>query len=108
MRETTVVLDSENALASGVTAAVADKYRLTKVRISTSLHHMISAIQNHNTVREDPILRNFGNLYDSIQGRTFHTEKCGYFFGVEVFNDGRLTGNTLVIESQPIPAGKLV
>jgi hypothetical protein len=108
MRETIVVLDSETALNTGVSTAIASKYYLTKARISSKLHHMIAMVNHHNTVREDPILLQFRNNYDPMMRKgILHTERCGTFFGVDVFLDDRLKNLTLALESEPIPADKL-
>jgi hypothetical protein len=108
MRETIVALDSETALNTGISTAIASKYYLTKARISSKLHHMIATNTKHNIVREDLILLQFRNNYDPMMRKgILHTEKCGTFFGVDVFLDGRLKGFTLALESEPIPADKL-
>jgi hypothetical protein len=110
MRETTVVLDSENAFANGVRAAVADKHKVIRVRISPPLRHAMLFYENLTRVEVDnnPVLKNFFYLFDPVSRKDAGAAApCGWLYGAEVFADDKLTGYSLVIESQPIPADKL-
>lgn len=104
MRETPVLLDNMDALTKGIMAAVADKHHLVKVRISQTLHNLISLESCHEEVEADSILRDFRNYYDAgSKAGILHTELSGCLYGADVFIDGHLEGHRLVIVSAPYP-----
>ena len=105
-RQTLIELDCELALHTCIQSAVADKYRLTKVMISPTLHNVIvhSSGFSRPEVEASPALLNFRNYYDpSYRKGILHNELCGTFLGTEVFLDGHLEGHTLVAESDVFP-----
>jgi hypothetical protein len=105
-RQTLIELDCELALHTGIQSALADKHRLTKMRISSTLHNVIvhSGGFSRPEVEASQTLRHFRNYYDpSYRNGILHSELCGTFLGTEVFLDGHLEGHTMVAESDVIP-----
>lgn len=104
-RETVVILDTDEALHAGLTKAIADKHRLTQVRMSYSLH---SLMVSQFTSRDDPVLLRIIDCYDPVQLKHIPIgDPSGVFYGVNVYRDETLQGAKLVLESEPFTAEQL-
>jgi hypothetical protein len=102
MRETIVVLDSETALNTGVSAAVADKHKIARVRMSPKVHNSVVHNIQWGRFDNDPVMQSFCHLYDaSARADLKHGDECGTLYGAPVVLDDSLATRYLVIESVP-------
>jgi len=102
MKEITVHLNSEDALSTGILAAVADKHKLKRVRISYNLHNTVVKTFRFGRSEDDPVLSKFCDVYDaSALANLEHGDKCGILYGTPVVLDDYLASRSLVIESEP-------
>jgi len=102
MKETTVHLDNEAALSTGLLAAVADKHKLSRVRMSPKVHNAVVHNINWGSFDNDPVMKSFCHLYDaSPRAGLKHGDECGTMYGAPVVLDDSLASRYLVIESVP-------